>query len=127
MKYSLSTYSVPDPGPRAFEFMLLNPHITTYKETVAWKRLGNLLEMTQLQDSERGTKSLAPRPSLPLALQDGTVDFLKASPQGVLQGGFNNPNLMEKRLKGWIWRQVQATGHPLAPPLPALATMKDVG
>lgn len=63
--------------------MLLNPHITTYKETVVQKKLGNLPEMTQPGGPGRGTNAFAPRPPLPFILHDDTFDFLKPLTRGL--------------------------------------------
>ena len=82
-------------------------------------------------DSAGWPKALGPRLPLPLALQDGTFDFLTPHTRGldsmdltILINGEAG-----KRLRG-IWRHVRAMGHPPAPPLPALATcphMKGIG
>lgn len=68
-----------------FVLWLLNPHVTSYEEIVAQKRLGNLPTVTVPTPGwpRQWGEDLAPRFLLPLAFHTGTFDFPKSPIKGL--------------------------------------------
>lgn len=73
-----------------FALWLLNPHVTSYEEIVAQKRLGNLPTVTVPTVTvptprwpRQWGEDLAPRFLLPLTFHTGTFDFPKPPIKGL--------------------------------------------